>query len=66
MTHIIERCPGKVENVIEYCASVIVKEARNEERLVKQLMYTMLSAYTNNPFNLWVLILHQERVKIGC
>ena len=54
MTHIIERCPSKIENVIEYCVSIIVKEARNEERLVKQLMYTMLSAYTNNPFNLGI------------
>ncbi|MPZ07233.1 MAG: hypothetical protein GEU26_12605 [Nitrososphaeraceae archaeon] len=54
MTHIIERCPNKIEDVIEYCVSIIVKEARNEERLVKQLIYTMLSAYTNNPFNLGI------------
>lgn len=54
MTHIIEQRPSKIDNVIEYCVSIIVKEARNEERLVKQLMYTMLSAYTNNPFNLGI------------
>ena len=36
MNHIIERCPGKIEDVIEYCVSIIVKEARNEERLDTQ------------------------------
>ena len=54
LTHIIEQDTSKIDNVIEYCVSIIVKEARNEERLVKQLMYTMLSAYTNNPFNLGI------------
>src|SRR5215210_6568327 len=31
---------------------VILKEAREEDRLVKQILYTMASAYTNNPLNL--------------
>lgn len=42
------------ENLIEYCISVILKEAKQESRLVRQLMYTMLSAYTNNPLNLGI------------
>jgi hypothetical protein len=54
MTHTIERHSDKIQDVIEYCVSVIVKEARNEERLVKQLIYAMLSAYTSNPFNLGI------------
>src|ERR671919_1237684 len=51
---LVERYPDKIEDVIEYCVSIIVKEARNEERLVKQLLYVMLSAYTNNPLNLGI------------
>jgi hypothetical protein len=39
-------------NPIRYCLDVILKEAREEDRLVKQILYTMLSAYTNNPLNL--------------
>jgi hypothetical protein len=37
---------------IKYCIDVILKEAKLEDRLVKQIFYTMLSAYTNNPLNL--------------
>jgi hypothetical protein len=37
---------------IKYCIDVILKEAKLEDRLVKQIFYTMLSAYTNNPTNL--------------
>jgi hypothetical protein len=37
---------------IQFCINTILKEARNEGRLVKQLLFTMLSAYTNNPINL--------------
>jgi hypothetical protein len=37
---------------ILYCIGIILKEAREEDRLVKQILYTMLSAYTNNPINL--------------
>jgi hypothetical protein len=37
---------------IQFCIDTILKEAKNEGRLVKQLLFTMLSAYTNNPINL--------------
>src|SRR4051794_25261463 len=37
---------------VQFCINKILKEARDEDRLVKQLVYVMLSAYTNNPFNL--------------
>jgi hypothetical protein len=37
---------------IEYCIYVILKEAKEEYRLVRQVLYVMLSAYTNNPLNL--------------
>jgi hypothetical protein len=40
------------DSPIQFCFDVILKEAREEDRLVKQLFYTMLSAYTNNPVNL--------------
>jgi hypothetical protein len=40
------------DNKIKYCIDVILKEAKLEDRLVKQIFYTMLSAYTNNPTNL--------------
>lgn len=41
-------------NPIQFCFDTILKEARQEDTLVKQLFYTMLSAYTNNPINLAV------------
>ena len=41
-----------IDYPISFCISVILKEAREEDRLVKQILYTMLSAYTNNPVNL--------------
>ena len=31
---------------------IILKEAKLEDRLVKEIFYIMLSAYTNNPINL--------------
>ena len=37
---------------IKSCLDVILKEAREETRLVKQIFYVMLSMYTNNPINL--------------
>jgi hypothetical protein len=37
---------------IQFCLNTILKEAKNEEKLTKQLLFTMLSAYTNNPVNL--------------
>jgi hypothetical protein len=40
------------ENPARYCIDVILKEARLEDRLAKQLFYVMASAYTNNPLNL--------------
>jgi hypothetical protein len=40
------------EDKIRYCINVILKEAKLEDRLVKQTFYTMLSAYTTNPLNL--------------
>jgi len=44
----------EVRSPIQFCFDTILKEARQEDRLVKQLVYTMLSAYTNNPINLAV------------
>lgn len=40
------------EDKIRYCLKVILKEAKKEDRLVKQIFYHMLSAYTSNPLNL--------------
>ncbi|MDR4492430.1 MAG: hypothetical protein R2685_16295 [Candidatus Nitrosocosmicus sp.] len=37
---------------LDYCINIALKEAVKEEKLVKQVVYTMLSAYTNNPINL--------------
>lgn len=41
-----------IVNPISFCIDVILKEAKEEGRLVKQIFYIMLSAYTNNPINL--------------
>ena len=41
-----------INNPIQFCLDTILKEAREEGRLVKQIFYTMASAYTNNPLNL--------------
>ena len=41
-----------IDDKIKYCIDVILKEARKEDRLVRQIFYGMLSAYTNNPLNL--------------
>jgi hypothetical protein len=40
------------EEPIAFCLNVILKEAREEDSLVKQILCTMLSAYTYNPCNL--------------
>ncbi|MFI5424694.1 MAG: hypothetical protein ACHQXG_07875, partial [Nitrososphaerales archaeon] len=40
------------QDKIQYCINVILREAKLEDRLVKQIFYTMLSAYTSNPLNL--------------
>src|SRR5437867_8942707 len=39
-------------DIIQFCIDVILKEAREETRLVKQIFYVMLSMYSNNPINL--------------
>ncbi len=41
-----------IANPISFCLDTMLKEARKEDRLVKQIFYTMTSAYTNNPVNL--------------
>jgi hypothetical protein len=41
-----------IENPVRYCIDIMLKEARKEDRLVRQLFYAMASAYTNNPINL--------------
>ena len=40
------------EDPIRYCINLVLREARQEDRLVRQILYAMLSAYTNNPINL--------------
>jgi hypothetical protein len=42
----------EIAEKIKFCMDVILKEAREEMRLVKQILYVMLSMYTNNPLNL--------------
>jgi len=42
----------EIGNPIKFCIDVILKEAREETRLVKQIFYVLLSMYTNNPINL--------------
>ena len=41
-----------IEDKIEYCLDIILKEAKKENKLSNQLFITMLSAYSNNPINL--------------
>ncbi|MGH9981218.1 MAG: hypothetical protein ACRD6U_06670 [Nitrososphaeraceae archaeon] len=41
-----------IDNKIEYCIDIILKEAKKENKLSYQLLITMLSAYSNNPINL--------------
>ena len=41
-----------IRNPLQFTIDTILKEAKEESRLVKQILYTMLSAYTNNPINL--------------
>jgi hypothetical protein len=43
-----------IEDKIEYCLDVILKEAKKENKLANQLFITMLSAYSNNPINLLI------------
>lgn len=37
---------------VTFCCDVILKEAKEEHLITKQLVYTKLSAYINNPINL--------------
>ena len=41
-----------IKDSIEFCLDVIAKEVKQDDRLVKQVFLTLLSAYTNNPINL--------------
>jgi hypothetical protein len=43
-----------INNKIEYILDTVLKEARKEEKLTKQLFITMCSAYSNNPINLLI------------
>lgn len=40
------------QDPVRYCIDTILKEARQEDRLVRQILYSMFSAYTNDPINL--------------
>jgi hypothetical protein len=40
------------KDILQFCIKIILKEAKEEDKVVKQILYTMLSAYTNNPINL--------------
>jgi hypothetical protein len=40
------------QDPVRYCIETILKEARQEDRLVRQILYAMFSAYTNDPINL--------------
>lgn len=37
---------------LTFCINVVLKEAVKEDKLICQIFYTMLSAYSNNPLNL--------------
>jgi hypothetical protein len=52
-----------ITNNIEYCISIILRGAKLEDRLVRQLLYTMLSAYTQNPMNLWMVVVGPTTMK---
>lgn len=42
------------DSKIKYCINVILKEAKEEDRAVRQVFYSALSAYTNNPLNVYL------------
>ncbi|MEP0826091.1 MAG: hypothetical protein HRF40_11455 [Nitrososphaera sp.] len=46
--------PAMRDNPVQFCLASIVKEARQEDLLAKQLFIAMLSAYTNNPLNMCI------------
>jgi hypothetical protein len=41
-----------IHNPIQFCLDVIEKEVKQDDRLVKQVLLTLLSTYTRNPINL--------------
>src|SRR6266496_5410421 len=41
-----------VEDPTKFCLSVICKEVKEDVKLVRQVFYVILSAYTKNPMNL--------------
>jgi DNA polymerase elongation subunit (family B) len=51
---LILRTPSIRNNSIDFILSSILKEAREEQLLGKQLLITMLSAYTKNPLNMCI------------
>jgi hypothetical protein len=42
------------EYMFKFVEDTVLKEAKKEDRLTKQLLITMLSAYSNNPINLLI------------
>ena len=44
----------EIEDKIKYLLDTVLKEAKKEDRLTKQLFITMCSAYSNNPVNLLI------------
>jgi hypothetical protein len=44
----------EIEDKIKYLLDIVLKEAKKEDRLTKQLFITMFSAYSNNPINLLI------------
>jgi hypothetical protein len=42
----------KQQDSIQFCVDTICREVKQDTRLVKQVLLTILSAYTNNPINL--------------
>jgi hypothetical protein len=44
----------KIQDKIDYIIDICLKEAKKEDRVVNQLLFTMLSAYSNNPINLLI------------
>lgn len=51
---LIMNSPAVRDNPVEFCLASIVKEARQEDLLAKQLLLAKLSAYTKNPLNMCI------------
>ncbi len=45
---------NNIQDTIKFVLDTALKEAKREDRLTKQLLITMLSAYSNNPINLLI------------